>query len=117
MAKPSHAGHREYQPRPVERRCLVCRTLKPRQQMLRLLKQARPGQPAACAASDPARLHIWWPGQPLLSRHLYGRSFYICYTPQCLEAAQKGKRLAKALKATMDDVMLESLSFASKGCV
>ncbi len=40
----------------------------------------------------------------------FGRSAYLCQTPDCLQAARKKNRLAKALKAPVPEVLYQTLS-------
>ena len=74
---------------PNHRRCLSCRKVAPKSELLRVV-----------------RLH---PSHELAIDQGMGRSAYLCPNPQCIQAAQKKDRLGRALKASVPSQIYQSL--------
>ncbi|TGG79053.1 MAG: YlxR family protein [Aphanocapsa feldmannii 277cV] len=74
--------------RPVLRRCVACRCLRDRDQLWRVIRLAVGG-----VALDRG----------------FGRSAYLCPDAACLEDARKRRRLQRALRCNMDDVVYQAL--------
>ena len=62
-----------------ERMCVICRTLKGKSGLIRIVRQAD----GACAVDITGKAP--------------GRGAYICRSPECVSAAKKGKSLYRAL--------------------
>jgi predicted RNA-binding protein YlxR (DUF448 family) len=65
------------------RMCVGCQEMKPKKELIRLVRT-----PEDVIAVDPTGKRS-------------GRGAYICPDPECLMKARKGKRLEKALKASI----------------
>ncbi|MEX1315935.1 MAG: YlxR family protein [Synechococcaceae cyanobacterium] len=74
--------------RPVLRRCVACRQLRDRSQLLRVIRLAG--------------------GGVALDRGM-GRSAYLCPDPDCLEEARRRRRLQRALRCPVDASLLDRL--------
>ena len=74
--------------RPVLRRCVSCRQLLDRQQLLRVIRLAEGGM-----ALDAGM----------------GRSAYVCPTHACLEEAKRRRKLQKALRCQVADSIVTVL--------
>ena len=74
--------------RPVLRRCVACRELLDRQQLWRVIRDPQDGV--------------------LLDRGM-GRSAYLCPTEACLDEARRRKRLNKALRCQVPDIVITTL--------
>lgn len=72
----------------VLRRCVTCRALLDRQQLLRVIRLAEGGM-----ALDEGM----------------GRSAYLCPTESCFEEAKRRKRLQKALRCQVSDSIYAAL--------
>ena len=72
----------------VLRRCVTCRALLDRQQLLRVIRLAEGGM-----ALDQGM----------------GRSAYLCPTESCFEEAKRRKRLQKALRCQVSDSIYAAL--------
>ena len=72
----------------VLRRCVTCRALLDRQQLLRVIRLAEGGM-----ALDQGM----------------GRSAYLCPTESCFEEAKRRKRLQKALRCQVSDSIYPAL--------
>ncbi|UPM49760.1 MULTISPECIES: YlxR family protein [unclassified Synechococcus] len=72
----------------VLRRCVTCRALLDRQQLLRVIRLAEGGM-----ALDQGM----------------GRSAYLCPTESCFEEAKRRKRLQKALRCQVSDSIYSAL--------
>jgi len=75
--------------KPNDRRCISCRTIAPKQDFWRIVRQHDTGA-------------------VLLDQGM-GRSAYLCPTADCLQAAQKKKRLSKALRAPVPETIYQQL--------
>jgi len=73
---------------PVLRRCVTCRALLDRHQLLRVIRLAEGGM-----ALDEGM----------------GRSAYLCPTESCFEEAKRRKRLQKALRCQVSDSIYAAL--------
>jgi hypothetical protein len=73
----------------VLRRCVTCRALLDRQQLLRVIRLAEGGM-----ALDEGM----------------GRSAYLCPTESCFEEAKRRKRLQKALRCQVSDSIYAALA-------
>lgn len=71
-----------------ERRCVSCQKLAPRNQFWRVVRTPT--------------------GEVVLDQGM-GRSAYICPNSQCVEMAQKRKKLAKALRANIPTAIWQTL--------
>ncbi|MEO1133593.1 MAG: YlxR family protein [Cyanobacteria bacterium J06639_1] len=71
------------------RRCIACRSLRPRQELLRVVRDA---------ASAVVRIDEGM-----------GRSAYICPCPSCLQVACQKRRLHKALRTPIPEAIHEQL--------
>ncbi|MEM6448506.1 MAG: YlxR family protein [Cyanobacteria bacterium P01_D01_bin.123] len=76
-------------PRDILRRCVSCRTLLPRCQLLRVVR---------LSSSSVVRFQIGM-----------GRSAYVCRQPECMHTAHKKRRLDKALRVPVPDYVYEQL--------
>ena len=76
------------EPRPIQRRCVVCRQLLDRQLLWRVIRDHQDGV--------------------LLDRGM-GRSAYLCPTETCLDEARRRKRLNKALRCQVPDSLIAVL--------
>ena len=74
--------------RPVLRRCVACRELLDRQQLWRVIRDPQDGV--------------------LLDRGM-GRSAYLCPTEACLDEARRRKRLNKAPRCQVPDIVITTL--------
>lgn len=74
------------------RQCASCRQAFPRNTMLRVT-WCREGNQFSLDNNPP----------------LQGRSAYVCNRPTCLQEAIKAKRVQRALKTTLPDVIVDSL--------
>ena len=68
------------------RRCIVCRELKNRENMLKITKK-----------HDTNELFL----NP--DSKIFGRSVYLCYNKTCIEGALKKGKLEKSIKTTVSD--------------
>lgn len=68
-----------------QRSCVVCRTQKNKNELLRIVKNKENEIKIDTLGKEP------------------GRGAYICYSEQCLEKAKKGKKLEKALEAKIEE--------------
>ena len=67
-----------------QRSCVVCRTQKNKNELLRIVKNKENEIKIDTIGKEP------------------GRGAYICYSEQCLEKAIKGKKLEKALETKIE---------------
>ena len=74
-----------------QRTCSVCRTQKNKNELLRIVK------------NKDDIINVDETGKQS------GRGAYICYDIQCLEKAQKSKRLEKALEIKIEDEIYEQM--------
>ena len=74
-----------------QRTCSVCRTQKNKNELLRVVK------------NKDNMINIDETGKQS------GRGAYICYDMECLEKAQKSKRLEKALEIKIEDEIYEQM--------
>lgn len=74
-----------------ERRCVSCRTARPRSELLRVLR--RPDGTVALIRGE----------------HADGRSAYICRSRRCIAAAVGGPRLERALRTPIPAAVLAEL--------
>lgn len=72
----------------VLRRCVACKKLLDRQQLLRVVRDHQDG---------------------VVLTHGMGRSAYLCPNEYCLEEARKRKRLQKALRCQVPESVFEVL--------
>lgn len=77
------------QGKPVLRRCVACRQLRNRLELLRVVRLPAGGGLA-------------------LDRGM-GRSAYLCPEPSCLEEARRRRRLQRSLRCAVDDSILHTL--------
>lgn len=84
---PDHLGSTKPIP---ERMCLVCRVLKTRDQLFRLVKSKEDGR--------------FLPNQ---DGSLPGKGIYFCRTGDCLQRMQKERRLRRQLSEKLSDSALE----------
>ena len=77
-----------------QRTCSVCRTQKNKNELLRIVK------------NKDNIINVDESGK------LSGRGAYICYDMECLEKAQKSKRLEKALEMKIEDEIYEQMKKA-----
>jgi predicted RNA-binding protein YlxR (DUF448 family) len=77
------------QGKPVLRRCVACRQLRNRLELLRVVRLPAGGGLA-------------------LDRGM-GRSAYLCPEPTCLEEARRRRRLQRSLRCAVDDSILHTL--------
>ena len=74
-----------------QRTCSVCRTQKSKNELLRIVK------------NKDNIINVDETGKQS------GRGAYICYDMECLEKAQKSKRLEKALEIKIEDEIYEQM--------
>jgi len=79
-----------------QRTCSVCRTQKNKSELLRVVK------------NKDNIIKVDETGKQS------GRGAYICYDMECLEKAQKSKRLEKALEIKIEDEIYEQMKNAIK---
>ncbi len=89
------------QPHVVMRRCVSCRQLKNRQEMVGITHNRFTNAFIINAYQQSPR-----------SKDLNGRSAWICLEHACLSKVLKGKQLQKSLKCQLPDAIIASL----KGC-
>ncbi|MBO4693027.1 MAG: YlxR family protein [Clostridia bacterium] len=77
------------------RMCVACRQMKPKIDLIRVVKTPE-GEIVSCAAGK-----------------LNGRGAYVCKDKECIERAKKTGALSRALEATISDDIYASLK---KGC-
>ena len=82
--------------RPVLRRCITCRKVLDRQQLLRVTRDFQDG---------------------LVLDGGMGRSAYLCPNENCLEEAWKKKRLQKALKCEIQSSVINVLQKRLNTCI
>ena len=70
----------------IMRRCIVCRELKNRENMLKITKR-----------HDTDELVI----NP--NSKIFGRSVYLCYNKSCIDGALKKSKLEKALRSSISE--------------
>lgn len=75
-----------------QRMCVGCREMKPKKELLRVVKS-----PEGEIALDPTGK------KP-------GRGAYLCLDPECLKKARKQKSLSRALDASIDEAVYEELT-------
>ncbi|MEM6839438.1 MAG: YlxR family protein [Cyanobacteria bacterium P01_C01_bin.120] len=75
--------------KPNYRRCISCRKIAPKSSLWRIVRQHDDGM--------------------VRFNQGMGRSAYLCPLPVCLRAAQKKKRLARALKAPVPEDIYQQL--------
>jgi len=75
--------------KPNYRRCISCRQVKPKQELLRVVRV--------------------YPSRAIQLENGMGRSAYLCPREDCLRMAQKKNRLGRALKATVPDDVFQAL--------
>ena len=80
------------------RMCVACRQMKPKAELLRVVKTSD-GDIKAPAASKEN-----------------GRGAYICRDIACVKKAQKSNALARALDATVDSSVYENIGKACEDC-
>ena len=73
------------------RMCVGCREMKPKQQLLRVVKP------------QEGEAHIDRTGKAP------GRGAYICDVPECFKKARKSKALERALNAKIDEAVYDQL--------
>lgn len=73
------------------RMCLGCKEMKPKKELIRVVK------------NNDGEISIDTLGKKP------GRGAYLCKNPECLELAVKGKRLDKAFETTIDFEIYENL--------
>jgi len=71
------------------RRCVSCRRIAPKTEFWRVVRV--------------------YPDRSIALDEGMGRSAYLCRQADCLRAAQKKKRLSRALKATVPEAVYQSL--------
>ena len=86
------------QPRVVMRRCVSCRQLKDRQEMVGITHNRFNNAFIINTHQQTPR-----------SRDLNGRSAWICLDDLCLTKVLKGKQLQKSLKCQLPDAIITSL--------
>ena len=79
-----------------QRTCTVCRTQKNKNELLRVVKNKDNVIKVDEIGKEP------------------GRGAYICYDMECLEKAQKSKRLEKALEINIENEIYEKIENAIK---
>ena len=79
-----------------QRTCSVCRTQKNKNELLRIVKNKDNVIKVDEIGKEP------------------GRGAYICYEIECLEKAQKSKRLEKALEVKIENEIYEQIENAIK---
>ena len=77
-----------------QRTCIVCRTQKNKNELLRIVKNKENIIKVDESGKEP------------------GRGAYICYNMECLEKAQKSKKIEKALGAKINDEIYEQIKKA-----
>ncbi|MEM0981201.1 MAG: YlxR family protein [Cyanobacteria bacterium P01_H01_bin.58] len=75
--------------KPNYRRCISCRTIAPRENFWRVVKVS--------------------PQQMIQLDQGMGRSAYLCPTADCLQIAQKKKRLGRSLRAAVPEAIYDRL--------
>ena len=83
---------RSPKPRTPERLCVACRALKPRTELVRLVRL-----PDESIALD-------------LDTQLHGRGAYVCKARACIERACKARSFNKALRRNIPEQLLDALS-------
>jgi predicted RNA-binding protein YlxR (DUF448 family) len=84
------------------RQCVSCRVLKPRSQLWRVVRLARP--------SDQPHGHQPNTDKPMIQLDQgMGRSAYLCPQKSCLEEAQKRKRLDRSLRTQVPAAIYTAL--------
>ena len=74
-----------------QRICVACRQMKPKSQLLRIVKRGGEVMP------DTAQ-------------KLEGRGAYICKSEECIKAAKKRRTLSRHFKTAVDDEIYDALS-------
>ena len=74
------------------RMCVGCREMKPKAELLRVVKP----QEGDCAIDRTGKAP--------------GRGAYVCENAECLKKAQKSRALERALEAKIDDAVFEQLA-------
>ena len=78
-------------PRVIERQCVACRLLRPRKELIRLVRL-----PAGEVVLDTAI-------------NLHGRGAYVCRERPCVERAAKAKSFNKALRRNVPDSLIKDV--------
>ena len=73
------------------RQCLGCREMKPKRELLRVVRS-----PEGEVALDPRG-------------KLPGRGAYVCRNPECLKKAQKARRFERALSCRIGDDVYDAM--------
>jgi len=73
------------------RRCVVCREMKPKREMIRVVRT-----PQGEVAVDPTGKRS-------------GRGAYVCFNESCLKGVARGKRLEKELEAPVGPAVYQAL--------
>ena len=85
-------GQQAVKPRKIPtRQCLGCNEHKPKKELLRVLR------------TPEGEITLDFTGKKS------GRGAYICYDMECLEKAQKSKRLEKALEIKIEDELYDQI--------
>ena len=77
-----------------QRSCVVCKAQKNKNELLRIVKNKENEIKIDTTGKEP------------------GRGAYICYNMECLEKAQKSKKIEKALGAKINDEIYEQIKKA-----
>ena len=75
--------------KPNYRRCISCRQVKPKQELLRVVRV--------------------YPSRAIQLDYGMGRSAYLCPQEDCLRMAQKKNRLGRALRAIVPEHVFQAL--------
>lgn len=78
--------------RETQRKCIGCFELKNRDEMIKITRESSSGEIFVNPNSK-----------------IFGRSVYLCYNSLCVENSLKKNKLAKFLKATLDEEFKEKL--------
>ena len=79
-----------------ERQCVACRTLKPRSELIRLVRL-----PSGDVAIDP-------------TTKLHGRGAYVCRERPCIERAAKARSFNKALRRNVPEDLMQDVIALSR---
>ena len=78
-----------------QRMCVVCRTARPKRELVRIVRLATPGDEGVVVVDETGKRS--------------GRGAYLCRQRACWGTAQTRRQLERALKVTMTDEIVNQL--------
>ena len=86
------------------RQCLGCREMKPKKELIRVVKSMKPKKELIRVVKSPeGEISLDFKGKKP------GRGAYVCPNPECLKKARKARALERAFSAPMPDGVYDAL--------